>query len=42
MDAFLEAVREAGFDASRAHYAGTAFKSTADAAAIREATAHLP
>jgi tRNA (guanine26-N2/guanine27-N2)-dimethyltransferase len=42
MDAFIEAVRAAGFDASRAHYAGTAFKSTADAAAIREATAHLP
>jgi len=30
MDEFLDRVREAGFDASRAHYGGTTFKTTAD------------
>jgi tRNA (guanine26-N2/guanine27-N2)-dimethyltransferase len=41
MDEFLAALRDAGFEASRAHYHGTAFKTTADVAAIREATAGL-
>jgi tRNA (guanine26-N2/guanine27-N2)-dimethyltransferase len=38
MDEFLAAVRAAGFDASRTHYSGTSFKTTADVAALREAT----
>lgn len=41
MDAFLEALREAGFSATRAHYHGTAFKTDATVAEIREATAAL-
>ncbi|WP_121820350.1 tRNA (guanine(26)-N(2))-dimethyltransferase [Halostella salina] len=40
MDAFLDQLREAGYAASRAHYGGTTFKTDADVAAIREATAH--
>ena len=39
MDGFLAALREAGFEASRAHYGGTTFKTTASVAEIREATA---
>ncbi|MFB6154328.1 MAG: tRNA (guanine(26)-N(2))-dimethyltransferase [Haloferacaceae archaeon] len=38
MDAFLEDIRDAGFAASRAHYHGTAFKTDATVAEIREAT----
>jgi tRNA (guanine26-N2/guanine27-N2)-dimethyltransferase len=37
MDGFLDALRTAGFDASRTHYGGTTFKTDADVAAIREA-----
>jgi len=39
MDEFLQRLRDAGFEAARAHYEGTAFKTDADVAAIREATA---
>jgi tRNA (guanine26-N2/guanine27-N2)-dimethyltransferase len=38
MDEFLEALREAGFSATRAHYGGTTFKTDATAREIREAT----
>jgi len=41
MDEFLETLRAAGYEATRAHYHGTAFKSTATVAEIREATAGL-
>ncbi|WP_313693028.1 tRNA (guanine(26)-N(2))-dimethyltransferase [Halorarum halobium] len=41
MDEFVETLRSAGFDASRAHYAGTALKSDATIAEMREATADL-
>jgi tRNA (guanine26-N2/guanine27-N2)-dimethyltransferase len=41
MDAFLSALREAGFDASRAHYHGTAFKTDATIEEMRAATADL-
>jgi tRNA (guanine26-N2/guanine27-N2)-dimethyltransferase len=37
MDEFLDTVRDAGFDASRAHYAGTAFKTDASVAEVRDA-----
>ena len=39
MDAFLETLREAGHEASRTHYGGTTFKTTADVSEIRAATA---
>ncbi|MFC6719139.1 tRNA (guanine(26)-N(2))-dimethyltransferase [Natrialbaceae archaeon GCM10025810] len=39
MDDFLADLREAGFEASRAHYGGTAFKTDAGVGEIREATA---
>lgn len=38
MDEFLARLRDAGFDASRAHYSGTAFKTDATVAEMREAT----
>lgn len=38
MDAFIEALEEAGHEASRAHYSGTAFKTPATITEIREAT----
>jgi len=38
MDAFLGAVRDAGYPASRTHYGGTTFKTTASVAEIRAAT----
>ncbi|MFB6194771.1 MAG: tRNA (guanine(26)-N(2))-dimethyltransferase [Haloplanus sp.] len=38
MDEFLDDLRAAGFDASRAHYGGTTFKTDADVAEIRDAT----
>jgi tRNA (guanine26-N2/guanine27-N2)-dimethyltransferase len=38
MDEFLDALRSAGFSASRAHYGGTAFKTGASVAAIEDAT----
>jgi tRNA (guanine26-N2/guanine27-N2)-dimethyltransferase len=41
MDEFLAGLHDAGFAATRAHYHGTAFKTTADVAEIREATADL-
>ena len=41
MDEFVAALRAAGYDASRAHYSGTAFKTDASVAECREATAHL-
>ncbi|MEZ3115517.1 tRNA (guanine(26)-N(2))-dimethyltransferase [Halobaculum sp. MBLA0147] len=41
MDEFVAALREAGHEATRAHYAGTAFETTADVSEIRAATAHL-
>jgi tRNA (guanine26-N2/guanine27-N2)-dimethyltransferase len=39
MDEFLSDLRAAGYEASRAHYGGTTFKTDADVAAIRSATA---
>ena len=39
MDDFLDRLREAGFEATRAHYSGTAFKTPASVGEIREATA---
>ncbi|WEL16283.1 N2,N2-dimethylguanosine tRNA methyltransferase [Halorhabdus sp. SVX81] len=39
MDEFLETLREAGHEASRTHYGGTTFKTTADVSEIRAATA---
>ncbi len=41
MDAFLGALHDAGFEASRTHYGGTTFKTTASVAEAREATATL-
>ncbi len=41
MDEFLDALRAAGFDATRAHYSGTAFKTNADVTEIRAATSSL-
>jgi len=41
MDEFLEALRDAGHDASPAHYGGTTFKTTAGIDAMRDATAGL-
>jgi tRNA (guanine26-N2/guanine27-N2)-dimethyltransferase len=41
MDEFVEELRDAGHDASRAHYHGTALKTTASVAEIRAATAGL-
>ncbi|MFB6296784.1 MAG: tRNA (guanine(26)-N(2))-dimethyltransferase [Halobacteriales archaeon] len=38
MDEFLDDLRAAGFDASRAHYAGTAFKTDGTVGEIRDAT----
>jgi tRNA (guanine26-N2/guanine27-N2)-dimethyltransferase len=38
MAEFLDAIREAGFDASRTHYGGTTFKTTASVGDIRDAT----
>jgi tRNA (guanine26-N2/guanine27-N2)-dimethyltransferase len=38
MDDFLDALRDAGHVASRAHYSGTAFKTDADVAEIEAAT----
>ncbi|WP_323191007.1 tRNA (guanine(26)-N(2))-dimethyltransferase [Halostella sp. PRR32] len=40
MDDFLGKLRTAGYEASRAHYSGTAFKTDADVAAVREVTEH--
>ncbi|PSQ27758.1 tRNA (guanine(10)-N(2))-dimethyltransferase [Halobacteriales archaeon QS_9_68_17] len=40
MDAFLGRLRDAGYEASRAHYGGTTFKTDADVEAIRRATEH--
>lgn len=39
MDEFLDALRDAGYQASRAHYSGTAFKTDATVSEIRTATA---
>jgi len=39
MDDFLADLRDAGFEATRAHYSGTAFKTDATVAEIRDATA---
>ncbi len=39
MDDFLEDLRDAGFEATRAHYSGTAFKTDATVPEIRDATA---
>jgi tRNA (guanine26-N2/guanine27-N2)-dimethyltransferase len=41
MDAFVDALRDAGHDASRAHYHGTALKTTAAVDEIRAATDEL-
>ncbi|WP_396610921.1 tRNA (guanine(26)-N(2))-dimethyltransferase [Haloferax sp. S1W] len=41
MGEFLDTLRDAGFDATPAHYHGTAFKTDATVAEIREATAEL-
>ncbi|WP_224270388.1 tRNA (guanine(26)-N(2))-dimethyltransferase [Haloprofundus salinisoli] len=38
MDEFLSDLRDAGFEASKAHYSGTAFKTNASVAEMREAT----
>ncbi|MFW6437110.1 MAG: tRNA (guanine(26)-N(2))-dimethyltransferase [Halococcoides sp.] len=38
IDEFLDALRAAGYRASRTHYGGTTFKTDADVAAIRTAT----
>jgi len=38
MDDFLEKLRDAGYEATRAHYGGTTFKTTASVAEIRAAT----
>ncbi|MFC4550365.1 MULTISPECIES: tRNA (guanine(26)-N(2))-dimethyltransferase [Halorussus] len=38
MDEFLDRLRDAGFEASRAHYGGTTFKTPATVREIREAT----
>jgi tRNA (guanine26-N2/guanine27-N2)-dimethyltransferase len=36
MDAFLERLHEAGYEASRTHYGGTTFKTTADVGALAD------
>ncbi|WP_336326702.1 tRNA (guanine(26)-N(2))-dimethyltransferase [Halovenus sp. HT40] len=41
MDDFLEALREAGYEASRTHYGGTTLKTTASVAEMRTATEQL-
>jgi tRNA (guanine26-N2/guanine27-N2)-dimethyltransferase len=41
MDDFVEALQDAGHEASRAHYAGTAFKTDADVSEVRRATADI-
>ena len=41
MEVFIDAIRDAGFDATPAHYHGTAFKTDATVAEIRAATAEL-
>jgi tRNA (guanine26-N2/guanine27-N2)-dimethyltransferase len=41
MDEFVEALRAAGHEASRAHYHGTALKTTATVAEMRAATSDL-
>jgi tRNA (guanine26-N2/guanine27-N2)-dimethyltransferase len=41
MDDFLDALRNAGFAASRTHYGGTTFETDASVAQIEDATAHL-
>ncbi|QLG28526.1 tRNA (guanine(26)-N(2))-dimethyltransferase [Halorarum halophilum] len=41
MDDFIEALRDAGFEATRAHYAGTALKTDASIEEMRDPTAHL-
>jgi tRNA (guanine26-N2/guanine27-N2)-dimethyltransferase len=38
MDEFLDALRDAGYSASRTHYGGTTLKTDADVTAIRETT----
>jgi tRNA (guanine26-N2/guanine27-N2)-dimethyltransferase len=38
MDEFISDLRDAGYEASKAHYSGTAFKTDASVAEIREAT----
>ena len=38
MDAFLDNIREAGYEASRTHYGGTTLKTTASVSQIRAAT----
>jgi tRNA (guanine26-N2/guanine27-N2)-dimethyltransferase len=40
MDEFLDALRDAGHDASRTHYGGTTFKTTASVAEIEAAAPH--
>ncbi|MFC4357030.1 tRNA (guanine(26)-N(2))-dimethyltransferase [Halobium salinum] len=42
MDEFIADLRDAGYEASRAHYSGTAFKTPASVAAVREAAAPDP
>ena len=39
MDDFLADLRDAGYEASRAHYGGTTFKTDASVGEIRAATA---
>ena len=39
MEVFLDRLRDAGFEASRAHYSGTAFKTDGSVPEIRKATA---
>jgi tRNA (guanine26-N2/guanine27-N2)-dimethyltransferase len=41
MDDFVAALRDAGYEATRAHYSGTAFKTDASVPEIRDATADL-
>ncbi len=41
IDAFLDAIREEGFEASRTHYGGTTFKTTADVRTIEQVTAQV-
>jgi tRNA (guanine26-N2/guanine27-N2)-dimethyltransferase len=41
MDDFVGALRDAGYDASRAHYHGTALKTDATVSEMRTATDHL-
>ena len=39
MEEFVDALRDAGYEATRAHYSGTAFKTDATVTEIRDATA---